>query len=189
MKMRLRFSNLGVGSRLAIAFGLMILIMLAVAAVGTRFSARQLDAMSQAVDVDMKFALHVLEARAALGNLRRYEKDMLLNLASHEKAAAYMKLWREKHREAADHLQAALPLARSDSDRGRLTELAVVLARYQQNMEIVHAGITAAEVGSAEDGYRTVGGFVENVRAADRRLDEIHDAAVARIDAIKPLLE
>jgi len=184
----MKLSNLGVGARLTIAFGVLIVIMLAVAVVGMRAAAQQLETMHKAVDVDMKFALHVLETRTALGNLRRYEKDLLLNLASHEKAAGYMNLWRARRTEAQEHLTAAQALAQTEAERLTLGQLDEVFKRYQSALEIVHAGVIAAEIGSAEEGYKTVAGFTDTVRAADRKLDEMHEAAVARTDAIKPLL-
>src|SRR5262245_2891499 len=183
----MRISNLKIGTRLNIAFAALIVIMLIVAAVRTRSAATQIDTMFRTVDVDVKYAVHVFEARIALADLRRHEKDLLLSLASPQEVDSSIKLWRATRGRAQAQLKAAQALAQGAA-RDNLARLEEALGVYASAIDVVHADIVAGKIASPADGNRALAASTATVQAADRTLEEMHLAAVKQVDEVKPVL-
>ena len=98
------FNNLKIGKRLALAFGVSI-ILVAVAGL-TGFWG-----LSQTVETTYGILHHdaklMQEASAAQVNglqLRRYEKDTFLNIGDQQKSADYSEKWKKEHEELDAHL-------------------------------------------------------------------------------------
>src|SRR2546427_12579434 len=107
----MKFSNLNVSTRLAVGFGTLILIMLAVAAFGTLAAHQQTEAVYKTIDVDVQSAMDILGARADIANMRRFEKDMLLSLPDLQRAKGYGEKWHAAPERADKHLKAGPALA------------------------------------------------------------------------------
>src|SRR5262245_13276022 len=127
--MQMNFSNLKVGSRLALGFGAIILILLAVAGVGSHHGSEQPAAMQQALDADVGYSVAVLRLRTQIANMRRYEKDMAMNAANQAKAREYLESWRKTRARADEHLKKASELSPAASEIGKLKQLEAALGR------------------------------------------------------------
>ena len=98
--------NMNIGQRLGLGFG--VLVALLVLVVVTAWSS--LSAYSDLMEGEIRLAQHAERARANVNAMRRFEKDVYLNIDDRTKVAEYEVKWREQH----DHLTARL----SDLDRG-----------------------------------------------------------------------
>ena len=88
--------NVTIGKRLGMAFGALGLLLMCVAATGfwgTR-SAGQL--ATGVIKVDSPLVEHAQRARANTLGLRRFEKDVFLNMASSEKVVGYVEKWQDQ---------------------------------------------------------------------------------------------
>ncbi|MFX8086677.1 hypothetical protein ABTK81_19530, partial [Acinetobacter baumannii] len=69
--------------------------MLVIGGSGLLAQADAREQLRRCVDNEVEALTQLSNARAAVGNLRRYEKDTLLNMANAEAVAKYRKEWDE----------------------------------------------------------------------------------------------
>src|SRR5947207_14738427 len=94
----MKLSNLKVATRLALGFSIVVLGALVLAAAGWLGIQRQSQVTTAVIDHDVAFTRAVSSIRARVQMLRRYEKDMLLNVSSTEKAREYKQKWDESRK-------------------------------------------------------------------------------------------
>jgi methyl-accepting chemotaxis protein len=85
--------NLRIGKRLALAFGLVLGMMALVAGAGYWGLASIGALATQIVKVDSPLVEHSQRARANTLGLRRFEKDLFLNIGAADKEADYLAKW------------------------------------------------------------------------------------------------
>jgi methyl-accepting chemotaxis protein len=85
--------NLTIGSRLRVGFGALGLLMLGVAGAGYWGTRQAADLAGDVINVYAPLVEHAQRARANTLGLRRYEKDVFLNLETPAKVAEYVEKW------------------------------------------------------------------------------------------------
>ena len=132
--------KLMIGQRLALGFGLLMMLLLAVIAT----SYRGLAAYGDLLEGDISISQHAERARANLIGMRRYEKDMFLNVTDRARENDYEAKWKEQH----DHLLARLAdLDRATvgaDDKEVVTQMRTLLGHYERGFahvaSLMHAG-------------------------------------------------
>ena len=172
--------NVGAGSvraRLTLLAGLASLAVLAATALGAaalHFSSQR---SAMLVDKPLMGAQALAQAKAALGNARRFEKDLLINLDDASEVQKYEKSWTQAISEATAKVgQAAAALG--DSEKASFERLSVGLAGYQKGMRSVIAGVKEKSFGNTLAANKAINPFKGAVREADKAFDEL----VATVD-------
>jgi methyl-accepting chemotaxis protein len=184
----MKLTNLGIASRLALGFGTLIALMMGVAAVGTYLAHYQSTFVQKMFDVHVQGAMHILGARAEIANLRRFEKDMLINLPDLEKVRSYKDKWHQAKRKLDDHLVAFRPLLENQADLDALQGFSSSLAEYGRAMEVLEIDMQNGKVAATAEGYRRVAAFRDVVRSADNYIETLLESSAKRIDGVKPVL-
>src|SRR5881227_1714571 len=87
-----------IGKRLFAGFGVLLLFVLIVAGAGQWALNRSVDTAIEVFNVDVAVSSSANDANIATLDLRRFEKDIFLNIGSAEKQAEYLGKWNEaKH--------------------------------------------------------------------------------------------
>jgi methyl-accepting chemotaxis protein len=137
---------LSIGQRLGLGFALLVALLVVV--VATSYAG--LGAYGELLEGDIKIAQQAERARANVVGMRRFEKDLFLNLADRAKEAEYGVRWREQH----DHLIARLAelqrLAASPNDREHLADMRALLGHYETAFVRVSSMIGRGELKSPE---------------------------------------
>src|SRR5689334_9071269 len=95
-KEKARLKDVKIGRRLALGFGLVLLLMAAVSGAAW-WGLETIDAMARDVlTVSYPLVDHSEEARSVTLSLRRYEKDYFLNIGALDKEAEYLGKWKEQ---------------------------------------------------------------------------------------------
>jgi methyl-accepting chemotaxis protein len=90
------FKNMRIGLRLTLGFGV-ILVLLLVVGIAAYWGISSLERTTEhMLEQEGVFAEHAGRARANTLGLRRYEKDMFLNIASPEKVDSYLAKWKDE---------------------------------------------------------------------------------------------
>src|SRR5262245_52803338 len=108
--------DLNISTRIAVAFSLMVLGALLLALTGWYGMHRQAQVTATAVDRDVQFMRAVSSMRARVQMMRRYEKDMLFNVASPDKVNDYRGKWKDSRRRIDELLLAANRHAVTDAE-------------------------------------------------------------------------
>ena len=176
----MKLLNLGavsVRARLTLLAGLASLAVLAATALGAtalHFSSQR---GSLVVDKPLAGAQALAQAKAALGNARRYEKDLLINLDDAAEVQKYEKSWTHAVEEATAKVALA-NAALGDSEKASFERLISGLAGYQKGMRSVIAGVKEQSFGSTLAANKAINPFKGAVREADKAFDDL----VAMVD-------
>jgi methyl-accepting chemotaxis protein len=139
--------NLSIGQRLGLGYGLLVVVLLAI--VATSYSG--LTAYGDLLEGDIKVAQHAERARSNLLALRRFEKDLFLNLGDEAKSTEYESKWKDQHQQILARLSDVDRYAATQADRDKVAEMRTLLASYQRGFERVSGMIDRRELKTPEE--------------------------------------
>ncbi|HSB64833.1 MAG TPA: methyl-accepting chemotaxis protein [Thermoanaerobaculia bacterium] len=154
--------NLKIGQRLALAFGLVLTLAAAIGVLGYRGVrhvadlTRLVPTVSPVIEQAQRIQVSVLE-------LRRFEKDLILNFDSPGRSSDYAKKWKEQAHQLGtrlDELEKALAVQKS-----------INLERDKDMLKAMRAGAAAYEAG--------ITGFLDRIKESPLRSSQAGTAAVA----------
>ncbi|HEX5093851.1 MAG TPA: methyl-accepting chemotaxis protein [Burkholderiales bacterium] len=184
----MKFTNLRVSTRLGVGFGLLFVGAAVLAATGWLGIQRQAQVASTALKRDVEFAQAIGKVAINVQTLRRFEKDMLFNLANAKKAQEY----KEKHAAARGRINELMSVALQNGvdaeDAKGLDTLGTLLMRYDGGIEQVYAAITSGELTTPEQGYKKVAQFRQIIRDTEEVTDTLFERADKRIEGVEPAL-
>src|SRR5439155_24090289 len=122
--------NVSLKTRIALGLGVLLLMMVAVAGAGYWGLDRAIAVMLNTLSGDAMLAEHSARARANTVGMRRYEKDIYINIASPEKRAEYLVKWSTERDHLADRLNDLQRYAVVDSDKKIIAQMKVDMATY-----------------------------------------------------------
>jgi methyl-accepting chemotaxis protein len=155
-------------TRMVGAIGI-VLVLLAVVGVGGLYTQQRLVAANAELADHVVVELSTLgDLRSAMGNLRRFEKDMLLSYENPESAAKYHQQWTTAYASALKLVDAMLQ-GEEDSDNATLRQLRGDLESYAKGAEGVFRQVLAS-------GY-------DNAAAANKLLDARAKAQIRGAEA------
>ncbi|WP_028455156.1 methyl-accepting chemotaxis protein [Chitinilyticum litopenaei] len=177
-----------IATRIALGFVFMLLFLIIIAGIGL-FSQQRLHAVtSDLLHHTLRYSLALEEVRYEVGNLRRFEKDMLLNIAAPDKVADYLQKWEASLKNAQDSLARADAAARPEQ-RAALAELGNHLVEYGKGIRTVHADIIAGKLLSPADGNAAVGQYKEAVRKVGEDTTTLTKAALEATSQIDTTID
>ncbi|ABB32648.1 methyl-accepting chemotaxis sensory transducer, class 34H [Geobacter metallireducens GS-15] len=196
--------NQKIGIKLAIGFGLLTLFLLVVGGTGL-WSTRQLKAtMDDAIKVDADMVISGQRARANVNMLRRYEKDLYINIGNVQKTEEYRKKWDETF----EHIMARVDaiekgLSKTDYDSTKEKEVVAGLKKdllgYANGFKKVHEKIKAGEIKTTTDANKAIGdvkdeahrfeaGVNDFAKGSEKRMEEMVKEANALAGKAQMLL-
>ena len=126
----MKLENLKIGKRLYLGFGVTLLLLVAVSICGYWGSQSITSNTVQMLHGDASVALHSQRARVHVEALRRFEKDLFLNIGSKEEEKKSLAEWKDEQ----EHLQARISdiekAATLQSDRDAVKTMKSELAGY-----------------------------------------------------------
>jgi methyl-accepting chemotaxis protein len=155
--------DLSIGLRLSLGFLLMLAITGAVAASGWWGTERLAETTLGLLATDARMASRCDDARAAALGLRRFEKDLFLNLGDAAREAEYEGSWRKELADLRAQLAQVSGLA-SEDDRAVVRGLERDLDAYVAGLEGVLAAIRQGSVTTPQQANAAVGPFKEAAR-------------------------
>jgi methyl-accepting chemotaxis protein len=178
-----------VRTRLGLGFGVLILLLGGTAAGGwwgvTIVSGKTREALAR----DARVAQESAGAKAAVLELRRFEKDFIINMASSADATGYLAKWRAQDDALQARLAALEALVTSEEDRAAVATMRMERGRYDAGFRDVQARVESRALGTTQDANRAIAGFKEEIRNLERAAGELSARGDARLAALSPLVE
>jgi methyl-accepting chemotaxis protein len=168
-------NDLRIGTRLSLAFSAMLLMTVAVAFFGYRGMERVSDVTQAMLAGDAESARLADDARAMSLEMRRFEKDFLLNAGAADKQGQYAREWEES---AAAFRVAIDALGRivDEADRARLATIRHGLETYAAGFKRVEDAMRAGSITTPQDGNAALAPVKDAVRAIIDGMDEMAEA-------------
>jgi methyl-accepting chemotaxis protein len=173
--------NLSIGKRLGIATGILLTLMILVAAAGfwgTGATARATHDISNGEVPQLRAAL---EARAWALMLRRFEKDVFLNIATPDKVADYTTKW-QNARQQMDQQLVALDHNANDEERAQLRDIRANLTTYEAGFQRVQSAMRAGQITTPADANAALVDVKDAIRGVEISADSLAKLQIAQID-------
>ena len=149
--------DLKIGNRLALGFGL-ILVLMATVAAAAYWGIQTTEGLAREVlNVGSPQVEHSQRARANTLGLRRFEKDYFLNIGSPEKEADYLAKWDDQKLRLDERLDELEKLAQNPADVDTVRAMRKDAALYEDAFHKVVASIHEGKVRTPQEGNEAIG--------------------------------
>src|SRR6185295_3021516 len=115
--------SMAIGKRLTLAFGTLLVFMIAVAAVGYWGLETTAALARRVIAVDSALVEHSQRARANTLGLRRFEKDVFLNIGNAQKVTEYVGKWTDQRDRLMERLDVLSRLVSTEEDRAAVATM------------------------------------------------------------------
>src|SRR6266571_597101 len=156
--------NMTIGKRLALGFGLLLALVALVAGAGYRSTRLASTLAMRVLKVESPLVEHSQRVRANTLGMRRFEKDVFLNIATPEKVAEYLTKWKDQRDRMLDRIAVLDSLETEDSGKAVIRSMRADASTYEQGFNRVLALIEQGKVKTPADA---------NAAMADVK-DEVH---------------
>ena len=160
--------DLSIGKRLALAFGALGVLMLAVAGAGYWGTQQAARLAHSYLKVESPLVEHAQRARANTLGMRRFEKDVFLNLGNPEKVAEYVEKWKDQAGRLDERLTHLESLDTSPEGRETIQQMRKDAAAYHQGFDAILAQVRSGRIRTAQAGNAAVTPYKDEIR----RLEE-----------------
>jgi len=174
--------NLPIGKRLGLAFGTLLTLMLGVAGAGYWGLHDTARLARQVLDLDSPLVEQSQRARANTLGLRRFEKDVFLNIATPAKVDEYVDKWTDQQRRLGERLQELDHLLAGSPDRDVVVSMRKDMNAYDSGFTSVVLQIKKGQIRTPAKANEAITPYKDEIR----RLEETaYDFAVKRSEAMQ----
>jgi len=190
------FTNLTIGTRLFASFGIVLLFIISIG--GASYWGMS-DMESHLRDIAMEDAIlmgNSARVRANINMMRRFEKDLFINIGDAEKMAGYKKKWDDVHTRLTKILDESVKIfeASQDEHAKKSTEKLLAIKKYQSEyasgFEAVIGKIKSGEITTTQEAnnainvykeatYKTESLSSELTQKMDKQMDDMTVTALA----------
>ncbi len=185
----MELSNVKLGTRLGIGFGI-VLLMAVIIAVSGYWGVQSLPGVvGKMLKTDARIAKNAALARTNVLGLRRFEKDLYLNLGNKEKEEGYLKKWKEQHEHLLNRITDLEKAADHDKDREAIKGMKDEATAYHSGFNKVYTMIQAGQVKTPQEGNSAINEFKEVIHKLEQKAKNLADEGNKRMDAVEGLMK
>jgi methyl-accepting chemotaxis protein len=178
---------MAIGKRLTLAFGLVLAFMMAVAAVGYWGLSVTADLARHLIAVDAALVEHSQRALTSTLGMRRFEKDLYLNIGDLSKVTDYAGKWSAEHDQLVDELKALDRLVSTDEDRAAVASMGKDLTEYEAGFKKVYQGVRELSLTTPRDANETITPYKDSIHQLEETANAIakkHSQAMKAVDGV-----
>jgi methyl-accepting chemotaxis protein len=185
----MKFGGNKIGTRLAVGFGALLLLLIAVA-ITAYYGMYSISSKTEAMlHGDAKIAENAARARANTLGLRRFEKDIFLNMGAKAKQEDYLKKWNEQKENLLSRLNDIEKAATLDQDRNLVNGIRKELAVYEAGMKKTYERILADEIKTPQEGNTEIDKYKAAVHYVENSSKDFAEEANKRLAAAESMLK
>src|SRR6266550_5316959 len=174
--------NMSIGKRLGLATGILLTLMILVAVAGYWGTGTTSRATRDITNVEAPELTAALEARGWSLMLRRFEKDVFLNIATADKVADYSTKW-QNARQSLDQTLASLDRAAGDDERAQLRQIRADLTTYEAGFQKTLTQIRAGQITTPADANAALADVKDAIRGVETITDSLAQLQIGQIDS------
>jgi methyl-accepting chemotaxis protein len=179
----MKLVNLKIGKRLGLGFGMLLVLLLGVGICGYWGVSVTSSATIRMLQGDAVVSEYAARARTDTVELRRYEKDLFLNLGTKDKEEEYVKSWKEAHEHLAARLDGIEKAATSQTDKDRVRDMRTELAAYDAGFDKVYRMIREGKITTDKQGNAAIDEVKDRIHKLEATAKDLSEDASKRMAA------
>ncbi|MBI3599061.1 MAG: MCP four helix bundle domain-containing protein, partial [Nitrospinae bacterium] len=183
------FKNMKIGMRLGFGFGLVLFLLLAVGLLGYRGINSVSGKTIKLLKSDAQIAENASRARANVLGLRRYEKDIFLNIGLKEKEDAYLKKWKEQYDHLMERLNVLEKVVELQQDKELVASMKNNLSLYESGFNRVYGMIKEGKLKTPQEANTVIGEYKEATHKMEQAAKDFADEGNKRMESAEPVVK
>ncbi len=183
------FKNMKIGMRLGIGFGFLLVMLIGIALSGYWGVGSISNMTVTMLQGDSSVAEHASRARANVLGLRRYEKDMFINIGNREKEEEYLKKWKEQFEHLTARVKDAEKTATLKQDIDHLQSMKTELASYEGGFMKVLGMMQAGQIKTTQEANAAINQYKDQIHKMENEAKDLADEANKRMDAMEAVVK
>jgi methyl-accepting chemotaxis protein len=176
------FKNMKIGSKLLMGFGIVVLVMIAIGGSGYWGATSITNETMKLLHSDVAVSEVAMDVTIGILNMRRYEKDLFLNIGSREKEADYTKKWHDAVETTEKSMAETEKLIVTQSDKDTMKEMKTEMAVYVAEMKKVMGMIASGEIKDPAAGNAAISQVKESIHNMEAAAETLDHEANKRIE-------
>jgi len=176
-------NNWKIGKRLGLAFGITLILVAIVALTGFWGLSQAAQTTYGILHHDAKLMEQASQAQANGLGLRRFEKDLFLNVGDKEKEADYSDKWNKEHADLVENLNTLDKIATLPEDKETVRGLLADLSTYTIGFQSITQRIGDHKVKSPVEANLAMTPFKDEIHRLDTTLESFAAKNVERMNA------
>ena len=174
--------NFRIGVRLGLGFGVLLVILVIVGLTGYWGVDQSTSATITMIKGDATVSEHASRARANILGLRRYEKDIFLNIGDKVKEEDYHAKWKEQHEHLGARIADLEKAAALAKDKEKIATMKAEQANYEQGFAKVYAQVAAGRLKTPTEANEAINEYKKEIHAMENTAKELADETNKRMD-------
>ncbi len=175
--------NLTIGKQVNAGFGIVLLISIAIGIAGYWSTNQITEGAVSEFYTDAAVMEHSIRANTDVLGLRRFEKDIYLNIASKDTVSQYYEKWKKEREHLVGDLNDIEKAATREKDKKSVAMMRTEFAAYEAGFHKVLDQITAGKIATPADANAAINQFKEAIHG----LEDV--AKVVATDSSKKMAE
>jgi len=176
-------NNWKIGRRLGFAFGITLVLVAVVALAGFWGLSQAAQTTYGILHHDAKLMEQASQAQANGLGLRRFEKDLFLNIGDKQKEADYADKWNKEHADLIANLEALDKITTLPEDKETVRGLLADLSTYTIGFQSILQRISDNKVKSPVEANLSMAPFKDDIHRMDAALESFAAKNVERMNA------
>lgn len=172
-----------IGTKLFAGFGIVLSLLVVLWGVGQWGFASYQGAVSKVLSGDLHVMEHADNIRAHALGLRRFEKDMFINIDSPADVDKYYASWNGELSQMKGRIDAIEAIVVEQDDREMVKALKTNLGNYEAGVSGIYRKIRSGEIRTTQEANRAMGAYKEAVhKLADETREHAKEASARMLD-------
>jgi methyl-accepting chemotaxis protein len=180
--------RLTVGKKLLRMSVISAVLTIAVGAVGYWELQRISGVSAKILKEEAKIAEYSARAIADVLELRRYEKDIFIDIRDAKKVEEYTAKWKDEQERLSKRLDTLKQMAALPQDRERVAGMAADYEMYTSGMTSLMGKITVGEIDTTQDANRAIGAYKDAIHRMEENAQEFATEGNARMTQVGGVL-
>ena len=196
-------SEKSIGILLGVGFGIVLLLLVFTGVLGywstSSISAMAIKEFKEMLRTVAAIAEHSARARSNVLGLRRFEKDLFLNIGSKEKEEDYLKKWKEQKEHLLNRLNNLQKATVAEQDKKTVAEMRNQLTGYESGFLKIYSMIQSGNLKTPQEGNTAINEYKDSTHKLEeaakrfsedgnKRMVSIENEIIAKSGSIKTFM-
>lgn len=176
------FKNMKIGSKLLMGFGVVVSVMIAIGGAGYWGATSITGETLKLLHSDVAISEVAMDVTIGILNMRRYEKDLFINIGSPEKEADYSKKWNDSVEDTEKATAQTEKLVATQTDKDAIKELKSEMPAYIGGMRKIMGKISSGIIKDPTAANAALAEVKESVHKMEAAAETLDEEANKRIE-------